>query len=153
MRLSGIAKETRLQASECERARGSSWYDRVAIPRRRRYIWLMRWHAAQVEGLLKQNGDKDKKSNEEQVEENTLNFDFADFAPSTEDVFLQGMDYTFPSAPIDGDPFLQAQNASVPPLSAGASQPTADPFSGELLGLGMFETLPPFEVTEALQVF
>lgn len=110
------------------------------------------WRAAQVEGLLKQNGDKDKKSNEEQVEENTLNFDFADFAPSTEDVFLQGMDYTFPSAPLEGDPFLQAQNASVPPASAGASQPTADPFSGELLGLGMFETLPPFEVTEALQV-
>lgn len=140
----------------CSRIKGECTYpeSRRKPAFKRRNVRELEARLAQVEGLLKQNGDKDKKSNEEQVEENTLNFDFADFAPSTEDVFLQGMDYTFPSAPLEGDPFLQAQNASVPPASAGASQPTADPFSGELLGLGMFETLPPFEVTEALnQIF
>jgi hypothetical protein len=65
------------------------------------------------------------------------------------------MDYTFPSGPIEGDPFLQSQNDPSVPLgaSAGTSQPTGDAFGGELLGLGMFETLPPFEVTEELQVF
>jgi hypothetical protein len=82
-----------------------------------------------------------------------LDFDFADFVPSTEDVFLQGMDYTMPSAPLEGGPTFQipqANSNSMPFASGKTPQANGAAVGGELLGLGMSETVPPFEITEEL---
>ncbi|KAF3021597.1 hypothetical protein E8E14_013711 [Neopestalotiopsis sp. 37M] len=103
----------------CSRIKGDCVYpeSRRKPAFKRRNVRELEARLAQVEGLLKQHAGDKESPDEEQVD-NTLNFDFSDFVPSTEDVFLQGMDYTFPSGPIEGDPFLQSQNNPSVPLGA-----------------------------------
>ncbi|KAH8195085.1 hypothetical protein TruAng_010742 [Truncatella angustata] len=116
---------------------------------KRRNVKELEARLAQVEDLLKQSGDKD--SGEEKADE-IFDFNFADFAPTTEDVFLQGMDYTLPSVPIEGGAMFSMPQAdpSMPFTAADGTQTSGAAFGTELFGLGMSETLPPFEVTEEL---
>ncbi|KAK6069618.1 hypothetical protein SCUP234_10531 [Seiridium cupressi] len=120
---------------------------------KRRNVRELEARLAQVEDLLKQNEDKEPAK--EKTDE-VFDFNFADFTPSTEDVFLQGMDYTIPSPPLDSDPMFSMPSAnasSMPFSSTDDTQNTGAAFGGELFGLGMSESLPPFELTEDLIFF
>ncbi|KAI0128435.1 hypothetical protein BJ170DRAFT_328600 [Xylariales sp. AK1849] len=116
---------------------------------KRRNVRELEARLAQVETLLKDAGGS--KSVEEKADE-TIDFNFADLQPTTEDVFLQGLDFSEPSAPMDGDPVFsmpQTNPYSFTFESVHDSQ-TSTAFPNELMGLGISEPLPPFEVMEEL---
>lgn len=82
-----------------------------------------------------------------------VDFDFADFTPATEDVLLQGMDYSVPISLGDEPMFSipQADSSSFNPSdSTSYAQASGTTFSGELMGLGLSEQLPPLAVMEDL---
>ncbi|KAI1854719.1 hypothetical protein JX266_000837 [Neoarthrinium moseri] len=101
---------------------------------------------AQVEDLLKK---ADGKEPAEEVVEEVADFDFADFAPLTEDVLFQGMDYTVPTG-SGGDPMLSMPQGDSFNAAFNLGPTPGEAFGGELVGLGMSEPLPPFELMEEL---
>ncbi|GAW11180.1 hypothetical protein ANO14919_005220 [Xylariales sp. No.14919] len=77
--------------------------------------------------------------------------------PITEDVLFQGIDYgDTPDIPLDGSAFTFNRDDPLVFPGSTSAQPRGDfdgstTFSSELIGLGgVFEALPPFEVTEDL---
>ncbi|KAK8049982.1 hypothetical protein PG994_011712 [Apiospora phragmitis] len=87
---------------------------------------------------------------EEKLDETNVEFDFPEASqPQSDDVFFQGMDYNAPTASTSGDAAnMYSFNFSTDP--SGGFGTTSDFFGGELLGLGISEPTPPFEVMEEL---
>ncbi|CAJ2506186.1 Uu.00g003160.m01.CDS01 [Anthostomella pinea] len=123
---------------------------------KRRNVRELEARLAQVEVLLKEAGDSrptgDKQATVEDVDE-PIHFDSIE-VPMTEEVFLQGMDFT--EADVSFDPnitYPYNQEDSTPFLSGPSVEQEASnsAFNGELMDLGgIFETLPPFEIMEEL---
>ncbi|KAI0024836.1 hypothetical protein F4780DRAFT_479255 [Xylariomycetidae sp. FL0641] len=124
---------------------------------KRRNVKELEARLAQVEELLKDSGDGKasgvKLPTEPAVEPiNPQMFD----VPMTEDVFLQGMDYSEPNFLYGGNAEFTFTQGNQPSFSTGDPNASTYPrdngaFQGELMDLGgIFETLPPFEIMEDL---
>lgn len=108
-------------------------------------------YVAQVEILLKDVGNEKTSAPEKEAhDEASVEFGFPEAAPAqSDDVFFQGLDYDVPPATTSGDASsMYSFNFSTEPSSGFGA--TSDFFGGELLGLGISEPTPPYEVMEEL---
>ncbi|ORY69851.1 uncharacterized protein BCR38DRAFT_420234 [Pseudomassariella vexata] len=121
---------------------------------KRRNVKELEARLAQVEVLLQEaGGNRNAPEDKERAREaEVVEFDFS-VPPVLEHVFLEGLDYTEPITPIDGDhTFSMPQSFpyAMPSAPSDAPRTSSTPFSDELMGLGISEPLPPFEVMEEL---
>ncbi|KAK8055860.1 transcription factor SEF1 [Apiospora rasikravindrae] len=142
--------------SRCVRVKGECVYpeSRRKPAFKRRNVKELEARLAQVEILLKDVGTEKtsspEKAEKEKPDEITVEFDFPEVSQSqSDDVFFQGMDYNVPPVSTSGDASnMYSFNFSAEPT--GGFGTTSDFFGGELLGLGISEPTPPFEVMEEL---
>ncbi|KAK7970281.1 binuclear zinc transcription factor [Apiospora saccharicola] len=135
--------------SRCVRVKGECVYpeSRRKPAFKRRNVKELEARLAQVEILLKEVGsEKTSAPEKETLDETNVEFDFPEAAPPQSD---DGLDYDVPPASTTGDASnMYSFNFSTEP-SGGFG--TADNFfGGELLGLGISEPTPPYEVMEEL---
>ncbi|KAK8088651.1 binuclear zinc transcription factor [Apiospora hydei] len=142
--------------SRCVRVKGDCVYpeSRRKPAFKRRNVKELEARLAQVEILLKDVGTEKtsspEKAEKEKFDEAIAEFGFPEVSQSqSDDVFFQGMDYNIPPTSTSGDACnMYSFNFSAEPT--GEFGTASDFFGGELLGLGISEPTPPFEVMEEL---
>ncbi|XXH04793.1 homeodomain super [Hypoxylon texense] len=140
---------TKPRCNRCEKAKVECVYpeSRRKPAFKRRNVKELEARLAQVEELLKENGQS-KSPNNGTTEPASFQ---PPEVPAVEDDFLQGLDFTDPNL-NDGTAFTFQPDpmAAFPPGNlSGPGQET--PFQGDLMDLGgIYESLPPFDVMEDL---
>ncbi|KAI1085784.1 fungal-specific transcription factor domain-containing protein [Whalleya microplaca] len=153
------------RCNRCERVNGECTYpeSRRKPAFKRKNVRELEARLAQVEVLLKEAGEK-RARNGKAVKNVTVDTTEVSSVPTTEvpiteDVCLQGMDFTGPGPnpsfeQFDDNATFSFQDdptATFPTGDSNDQRQDNDTFNGELMDLGgIFESLPPFEIMEDL---